>query len=102
MARSMMSSEYPQWVAERVDWRPDVLAGEACFRDTRLPVCTIGRLTADDHSAAALCERYPQISLEDVLHAERYLTERLKVRAAMEKALANPQNRHVLRELAKR
>ncbi len=57
---------------ERIVVRPEVMLGQPCIRDTRLPVYVILDAVASGSSSEVLMEEFPFLENEDISAALRY------------------------------
>ena len=57
---------------DRITFNPNVMAGRACIRDTRVPVSLLINLVANGMSLGEVREAYPYIEPEDVRQALQY------------------------------
>ena len=57
---------------ERITFRPGVMGGRACIRDTRVPVSLVVNLVANDMTAEQIVDDYPYLEVEDVSEALHY------------------------------
>ena len=57
---------------DRITFDPNVMAGRACIRDTRVPVSLLINLVANGMDRAEIIESYPYIEDEDIRHALQY------------------------------
>ncbi len=57
---------------ERVTFHPEVMAGRACIRDTRVPVSLLVNLVANGMTPAETIEAYPYLAPEDIQQALQY------------------------------
>jgi uncharacterized protein (DUF433 family) len=53
----------------RITINPDVLGGQPCFRNLRIPVSLVIRLVAAGKTADDIMDEYPEIEKEDVRQA---------------------------------
>lgn len=71
---------------DRVTFNKDVMGGQACIRNIRIPVATIVKLIASGKTAPEIVKEYPDLEAEDVhqslLYAAR-LTEDKTIEAAI-------------------
>ena len=69
---------------KRIHWQdhiriaPDLHHGEACIRDTRVPVTTIVGSLADGLTYEEIKQAYPQLKTEDIQAALAYAAETLR------------------------
>jgi len=63
---------------DRITFRPGVMQGQACIRDSRITVTTIIDTIADGRTADDLLEHYPFLEAEDIEQALHFAA--LKVR----------------------
>jgi uncharacterized protein (DUF433 family) len=63
---------------ERIELRPDVLAGKPVVRGTRLAVEFVIDLLADGWSEDAILREYPGLTREDIQACLHYAGERLR------------------------
>ena len=57
---------------DRITFDPDVMAGRACIRDTRVPVSLLVNLVANGMTPDEIIEAYPYLEPEDVQQALQY------------------------------
>ena len=57
---------------DRITFDPNVMAGRACIRDTRVPVSLLIHLVANGMDHAEIIESYPYIEDEDIRQALQY------------------------------
>ena len=57
---------------DRVTFDPNVMAGRACIRDTRVPVSLLINLVANGMDRAEIIASYPYIEDEDIRQALQY------------------------------
>ena len=57
---------------DRIPFDPDVMGGQACVRDTRVPVSLVVRLVANDMSPADIPEAYPYLERVDIQQSLEY------------------------------
>jgi uncharacterized protein (DUF433 family) len=57
---------------DRITFDPQIMAGQACIRDIRVPVSLILNLVANGQSIPAIIEDYPYLEVEDIQQALRY------------------------------
>lgn len=57
---------------ERITVDPEVMNGQPCIRDTRIPVSLVLRLLAKGKSPRDIIEDYPELEEEDIKHALEY------------------------------
>jgi uncharacterized protein (DUF433 family) len=57
---------------DRITFDPDVMGGQACLRDTRVPVSLVVKLVANDMSPADILEAYPYLEREDIQQSLEY------------------------------
>ena len=84
-----MTSEHSSWVdgpsghlstqkrhvmlgLDRITFDPEVMAGRACIRDTRVPVSILINLVANGMTPAEITEAYPYLEPEDIQQALQY------------------------------
>ena len=84
-----MTSEHSSWVDgprgpfstrkrhvmlgfDRITFDPEVMAGRACIRDTRVPVSLLINLVANGMTPAEITEAYPYLEPEDIQQALQY------------------------------
>ncbi len=58
---------------DRITFDPNVMGGQACIRETRVPVSLIVNLVADDMSREEILEAYPYLEAEDIQQALQYV-----------------------------
>ncbi len=63
---------------ERIELKPDILAGKPVVKGTRLAVEFIVELLADGWSEDAILKEYPGLTREDIRACLRYASERLQ------------------------
>ena len=63
---------------ERLELKPDVLAGKPVVKGTRLAVEFIIELLADGWNEDAILKAYPGLTREDIHACLRYASERLQ------------------------
>lgn len=63
---------------ERIELKPDVLAGKPVVKGTRLAVEFVVELLADGWTEHAILEQYPGLTREDIHACLRYASERLQ------------------------
>lgn len=63
---------------ERIELKPDILAGKPVVKGTRLAVEFIVELLADGWSEEAILKEYPGLTREDIHACLRYASERLQ------------------------
>ena len=63
---------------ERIELRPDVLAGKPVVKGTRLAVEFIVELLADGWTEKAILQNYPGLTREDIQACLRYASARLQ------------------------
>ena len=63
---------------ERIEIKPEVLAGKPVIRGTRLAVEFIVDLLAQDWTEADILENYPGLTHEDIRACLAYASERLR------------------------
>lgn len=56
----------------RISIHPEICHGQACIKNTRIPVHQILRMLANGDSVEALLNEYPTISHEDILACMDY------------------------------
>ena len=56
----------------RITFDPEVMAGRACIRDTRVPVSLLINLVANGMTPAEITEAYPYLEPEDIQQALQY------------------------------
>ncbi len=71
---------------ERIEVNPKKLGGKPVVRGTRIPVTPIVRLVAEGLTPEEILREYPELTLEDVRAALRYVAElaEAEVRVALE------------------
>ena len=57
---------------ERITFDPEVMGGQACIREMRLPVSLIVNLVANGMATDEILKEYPDLELEDIKEALRY------------------------------
>jgi len=57
---------------ERITFSPDVMGGQACIRDIRVPVSLIVNMIANGASFFEILENYEYLEEEDIRQALRY------------------------------
>ena len=57
---------------DRITFNKDIMAGQACIRDMRIPVSLIVNLIAHGKSFAEIIEEYPDINEEDIKQSLEY------------------------------
>ncbi len=57
---------------DRITFDPQVMAGRACIRDTRVPVSLLVNLVANGMTPGEIIEAYPYLEPEDVQQALQY------------------------------
>ena len=57
---------------ERITFSPDIMGGQACIRDTRVPVSLIINMLANGASFSAVLEDYEYLEEEDIAQALKY------------------------------
>ncbi len=57
---------------DRITFDPNVMAGRACIRDTRVPVSLLINLVANGMDRTEIIESYPYIEDEDIRQALQY------------------------------
>jgi len=57
---------------DRITFDPNVMGGQACIRDTRVPVSLVVNLVADDMCRQEILEVYPYLEAKDVRQALQY------------------------------
>jgi uncharacterized protein (DUF433 family) len=57
---------------DRITFDPEVMAGRACIRDTRVPVSLLINLVANGMTPAEITEAYPYLEPEDIQQALQY------------------------------
>jgi len=57
---------------DRVTFNPQVMAGKACIRDTRVTVSLILNLVANGMTRDDIIAAYPYLETEDIAQALRY------------------------------
>ena len=60
----------------RITESPDQMGGVPCIRGLRIPVATVAGMVADGMSATEIVSAYPDLEVEDVREAVRYVAER--------------------------
>ena len=72
---------------DRVTFNKDIMGGQACIRNMRIPVATVVKLVASGKTAAEILKDYPDLENEDIhqslLYAAR-LTEDKTIEAAIQ------------------
>ena len=63
---------------ERIELKPEVLAGKPVVRGTRLAVEFIVELLADGWTTEAIVENYPGLTREDIQACLQYASARLQ------------------------
>jgi len=57
---------------DRITFDPEVMAGRACIRDTRVPVSLLVNLVANGMTPTEIIGAYPYLEPEDVQQALQY------------------------------
>jgi uncharacterized protein (DUF433 family) len=57
---------------DRITFRPDILAGQACIRGMRIPVSLIVNLVAHGKQVNEILEEYPDLEAEDIRESLEY------------------------------
>ena len=57
---------------DRVTFNKDVMDGQACIRNMRIPVATVIKLVASGKTAADIVKEYPDLEAEDIRQALLY------------------------------
>lgn len=57
---------------DRISINPDVCHGQACIKNTRIPVHQIVRMIANGDTIETLLKEYPSISREDIMACLEY------------------------------
>ena len=59
---------------ERITFSPDIMGGQACIRDIRVPVSLIVNIIANGASFSDVLESYEYLEEEDIKQALKYAT----------------------------
>jgi len=65
---------------DRITFDPQVMAGQACIRGTRIPVSLIVNLVAHGKQMVEILEEYPDLESEDIQQALEYAAEQMTCR----------------------
>ena len=57
---------------ERITFSPDIMGGQACIRDIRVPVSLIVNMIANGASFSEVLENYEYLEDEDIKQALKY------------------------------
>jgi uncharacterized protein (DUF433 family) len=57
---------------DRITFKPEIMAGQACIRGMRIPVSLIVNLIAHGKQASEVLEEYPDLEPEDIQQALEY------------------------------
>ena len=57
---------------DRITFSPDIMSGQACIRDIRVPVSLIVNMIANGESFSDVLENYEYLEEEDIKQALKY------------------------------
>jgi len=60
---------------QRISFDPNRMGGQACLRQTRIPVATVIRCVASRMSTRDILDAYPELEEDDIAEALRYAAE---------------------------
>ena len=58
---------------DRITFNPQIMAGQACIRGMRIPVALLLNLVANGKPNKEILEEYPDLEIEDIQQALRYV-----------------------------
>ena len=58
---------------DRITFNPQIMAGQACIREMRIPVSLLLNLMANGKPNEEILEEYPDLEIEDIQQALRYV-----------------------------
>ncbi|MFM7441307.1 MAG: DUF433 domain-containing protein [Snowella sp.] len=58
---------------DRITFNPQIMAGQACIRGMRIPVSLLLNLVANGKPNEEILEEYPDLEIEDIQQALRYV-----------------------------
>ena len=58
---------------DRITFNPQIMAGQACIRGMRIPVALLLNLLANNKPNEEILEEYPDLEIEDIQQALRYV-----------------------------
>jgi uncharacterized protein (DUF433 family) len=58
---------------DRITFNPQIMAGQACIRGMRIPVSLLLNLMANGKPNEEILEEYPDLEIEDIQQALRYV-----------------------------
>ena len=58
---------------DRITFNPQIMAGQACIRGMRIPISLLLNLVANGKPNEEILEEYPDLEIEDIQQALRYV-----------------------------